>query len=133
MIMHPAVPALNGKVLDSRVTKRSIDGLDGEKRKLDNKNLFVAFVDVVEKSGRGFVNYEWPKPKEGGGTTTELYTKLSYVQKFEPWGWVLGSGIYRRCQQDVDAVKWMLVSLNIIFAIFLMGLCYLIGRVRGIC
>ena len=98
MIMHPTVPALDGKVLDdakfNKATK-SVDGLNGETRKLDNKNLFVAFNEVVERAGKGFVNYEWPKPKEGGGTTTELYTKLSYVQKYEPWGWVIGSGIYR--------------------------------------
>lgn len=93
------------------------------------KNLFVTMVDVVEKSGRGFVNYEWPKPKEGGGTTTELFTKLSYVQKFEPWGWVLGSGIYiDDVKKDVDAVKWTLVGLNIVFAVFMLLLCYAISR-----
>jgi methyl-accepting chemotaxis protein len=116
MIMHPAVPALDGKVLDdvkfNKATK-SIDGLKGETRILNNKNLFVAFNEVVDRAGKGFVNYEWPKPKEGGGTTTELYTKLSYVQKFEPWGWVLGSGIYiDDVKKDVDAVKWILVALN---------------------
>jgi hypothetical protein len=26
--------------------------------------------------------------------SSELFTKLSYVKKFEPWGWVVGSGIY---------------------------------------
>ena len=132
MIMHPTVPALDGKVLDdakfNKATK-SIDGLNGEVRKLDNKNLFVSFNEVVERSGRGFVNYEWPKPKEGGGTTTELYTKLSYVQKYEPWGWVLGSGIYiDDVKSDVNAVKWILVGLNIVFALFMLLLCFFISR-----
>jgi methyl-accepting chemotaxis protein len=132
MIMHPTVPALDGKVLDdakfNKATK-SIDGLNGETRKLDNKNLFVSFNEVVDRAGRGFVNYEWPKPKEGGGTTTELFTKLSYVQKFEPWGWVLGSGIYiDDVKRDVDAVKWTLVGLNIVFATFMLALCYFISR-----
>jgi methyl-accepting chemotaxis protein len=40
------------------------------------------------------VEYLWPKPIAGGGTTTDLYAKLSYVKKFEPWGWVVGSGVY---------------------------------------
>ena len=132
MIMHPAVPALDGKVLDdakfNKATK-SIDGLNGETRKLDNKNLFVTVNEVVDRAGRGFVNYEWPKPKDGGGSTTELYTKLSYVQKFEPWGWVLGSGIYiDDVKRDVAAVKWLLVGLNIVFAIFMLLLCYFISR-----
>ncbi len=132
MIMHPTVPALDGKVLDdakfNKATMMS-EGLDGAEQKLEMKNLFITFVDVVGKSGRGFVNYEWPKPKEGGGTTTELYTKLSYVQKFEPWGWVLGSGIYiDDVKRDVDAVKWTLAGLNVIFAIFMLLLCYFISR-----
>jgi methyl-accepting chemotaxis protein len=132
MIMHPTVPALDGKVLDdakfNKATMMS-EGLDGKEQKLEMKNLFTTFVDVVGTAGRGFVNYEWPKPKEGGGTTTELYTKLSYVQKFEPWGWVLGSGIYiDDVKRDVNAVKWTLVGLNIVFAIFMLLLCYLISR-----
>jgi methyl-accepting chemotaxis protein len=132
MIMHPTVPALDGKVLDdakfNKATMMS-EGLDGAEQKLEMKNLFSTFVDVVGKSGRGFVNYEWPKPKEGGGTTTELFTKLSYVQKFEPWGWVLGSGIYiDDVKKDVAVVKWTLVSLNVVFALFMLLLCYVISR-----
>ena len=132
MIMHPTVPALNGKVLDDakfNKATRMIEGTDGNPQKLDMKNLFVSFVDVVGKSGQGFVNYEWPKPKAGGGTTSELYTKLSYVKKFEPWGWVLGSGIYiDDVKKDVDKVKWILLVLNTVFATFMLLFCYLISR-----
>ena len=132
MIMHPSVPALDGKMLDdSKFNKatKSIDGVDGERRALDNKNLFVSFAEVVDRAGKGFVNYEWPKPKEGGGTTTELFTKLSYVQKYEPWGWVLGSGIYiDDVKKDVDFVKWMLVGLNSMFAIFMLVFSFFVSR-----
>jgi len=132
MIMHPTVPALDGKVLDdpkfNKATTMS-DGLNGAVQKIDRKNLFVTFNEVVERAGQGFVNYEWPKPKAGGGTTDELYTKLSYVKKFEPWGWVLGSGIYvDDVKQDVAAVKWILVALNIVFAVFMLALCFFISR-----
>jgi methyl-accepting chemotaxis protein len=132
MIMHPAVPALDGKILDdpkfNKATGMS-DGLDGDVKKIDMKNLFVTFNEVVERAGRGFVIYEWPKPKDGGGATTELYTKLSYVQKFEPWGWVLGSGIYiDDVTKDVATVKWALVGLNVVFASFMLLLCYMISR-----
>ena len=132
MIMHPAIPALDGKVLDDpkfNKATRMVDGLDGASKKLDHVNLFVAFNEVVERAGHGFVDYEWLKPKVGGGTTTELYPKLSYVKKFEPWGWVLGSGIYvDDVKKDVDTVKWILVTLNIIFAVFMLALCFLISR-----
>lgn len=97
MIMHPAVPALDGKVLnDAKFNKATSeqDGVDGKIMPVEGKNLFVAFNAVVERAGHGYVTYDWPKPIAGGGTTSELYPKLSYVKKFEPWGWVVGSGIY---------------------------------------
>ena len=103
MIMHPTVPALDGKVLDAERFNKAIsaqEGSDGSKVALDRKNLFVAFNEVADKAGHGYVEYLWPKPKVGGGVTEELYTKLSYVKKFEPWGWVIGTGIYI---DDVDS------------------------------
>ncbi|BCB26229.1 hypothetical protein SKTS_11150 [Sulfurimicrobium lacus] len=81
MIMHPTVPALDGKVLDAKKFDCATSlqaGLDGPIEKTDGKkNLFVAFNEVANRAGQGFVTYNWPKPKAGGGTTTELYTKLS--------------------------------------------------------
>lgn len=104
MIMHPTVPALDGKVLDdpkfNKATSMS-EGLSGKNVSLDNRNLFVTFNQVVEQAGHGFVEYQWPKPLAGGGTSKELFLKLSYVKKFQPWGWVIGSGIYI---DDVNAL-----------------------------
>jgi methyl-accepting chemotaxis protein len=103
MVMHPTVPALDGKVLDdAKFNKATIeqDGIDGKHIPVPGKNLFVAFIDVVNRAGHGYVMYDWPKPKAGGGVTEQLFPKLSYVKKFEPWGWVVGSGIYI---DDVDA------------------------------
>ncbi|MBI4996317.1 MAG: cache domain-containing protein [Rhodocyclales bacterium] len=104
MVMHPTVPSLDGQVLSAdkfNCATSMTFGNEGEAVATDGRmNLFVAFVDVVEKSGKGFVTYNWPKPKEGGGVTDELFPKLSYVMKFEPWGWLIGSGIYI---DDIDA------------------------------
>ncbi|MEI6208623.1 MAG: methyl-accepting chemotaxis protein [Desulfuromonadales bacterium] len=97
MIMHPTVPALDGTVLDDAKFNKATsmrDGINGPFRKLDNRNLFVSFNEVAERAGHGYVTYEWPKPIETGGVTNELYTKLSYVKVFKPWGWVIGSGLY---------------------------------------
>jgi methyl-accepting chemotaxis protein len=98
MVMHPTVPALDGQVLNAErfncATSMTF-GNSGEPVDTGGRmNLFAAFVEVVDKSGKGYVTYDWPKPKEGGGVTEELFPKLSYVMKFEPWGWLIGSGIY---------------------------------------
>ena len=67
---------------------------------------------VVKAQEAGFVDYLWPKP--GSKTPVE---KISYVQGFKPWGWVIGSGIYL---DDVDtqfkkeATKLGAISVGII-------------------
>ena len=120
MLMHPTVPALDGTVLDAAKFNCATSmqgGLDGIIEKTDGKkNLFVAFNEVANKSGQGYVTYNWPKPKAGGGTTEELYTKLSFVKKFEGWNWLIGSGIYL---DDVDTIFWNHATwlLGIIMAI----------------
>ncbi|MDP4535699.1 methyl-accepting chemotaxis protein [Alkalimonas collagenimarina] len=108
MIMHPTVPSLDGTILDRpnfmhATHMRSKDG--SQSQRLDNANLFVSFVDAVNRYGSGFVEYEWPKPLAGGGVTEERYTKLSFVDRDAQWGWVLGSGIYI---DDVKATFWSL-------------------------
>ncbi|MBI3444222.1 MAG: cache domain-containing protein [Magnetospirillum sp.] len=51
--------------------------------------LFREMNRTVREKSAGTVYYMWPKPG-----ATEPVRKLSYVQGFTPWGWVVGSGIY---------------------------------------
>ncbi|WP_346620951.1 methyl-accepting chemotaxis protein [Blastococcus montanus] len=76
MVMHPIKPELDGTDLSANEDPTG-------------KKLFVEMVDVVERDGSGFVDYMWPKPGE-----EEPQAKVSYVAGYEPWGWVVGSGIY---------------------------------------
>ncbi len=98
MIMHATNAKLDGKTLDAQKFNCATSMQSGEDGKTidtdGKKNLFQAFVEVCKEKGSGYVIYEWPKPKEGRGLTEETYPKLSYVKQFEPWGWVIGSGIY---------------------------------------
>ncbi len=83
MVMHPTIPALDGQVLNDP----KYDNAQGI-----GKNLFVAFVDVTENSPDGYVDYLWPKPTAEG--LTEEVPKLSYVRRYNDWGWIMGTGIY---------------------------------------
>jgi methyl-accepting chemotaxis protein len=76
MVMHPIKPELNGKDLS-------------QNKDPNGKHLFVEFVNVVKASKEGFVDYYWPKP--GFEAPVE---KFSHVIGFEPWGWVVGTGVY---------------------------------------
>jgi methyl-accepting chemotaxis protein len=82
MVMHPTKPELDGQDLSDDVDPTG-------------KHLFLEFVSTVRRSGAGFVPYLWPKPG-----SSEPVRKISYVKLFEPWGWVVGSGIYL---DDLDA------------------------------
>ena len=114
MVMHPTMPELEGKILNSpdflRATSRR-NGSQGANLSLDGDNLFLAMNEVaMSPDGRGFVTYDWPKPVSTGGVTTELYPKLSFVKRFEPWGWVVGSGIY---MDEFELAYWRAIRLNV--------------------
>jgi len=105
MIMHPTMPELDGQVVDAQKFNSAISlrvGNDGPFL-ATHGNLFAAFVQVAGRGGQGYVTYYWSKPKAGGGATAESYRKLSYVKKFAPWGWLIGSGLY---VDDVERAMW---------------------------
>jgi methyl-accepting chemotaxis protein len=110
MIMHPFKPQLDGKNLSAVKDPQG-------------KALFVEMANIAREQGEGTVYYMWPKP--GSDTDVE---KVSYVKLFEPWGWIVGSGVYI---DDVNALVWQrLQSVFTGLAIVLVAmltLAYLIG------
>ena len=100
MVMHPVKPEMDGKKLDQLKDK-------------NGKLLFMEFNKVVKEKGAGFVDYVWPKP----GSDIAV-GKLSYVQGFAPWGWVIGSGVYI---DDLDAKFRESAIWLIICGVFISG------------
>lgn len=115
MVMHPIMPELDGqKLVDEKYNRATQlrSTIDGPFAATDGrKNLFEAFVEVAAQSGHGYVTYQWPKAIAGGGSTPENFPKLSYVKKFAPWGWIIGSGIYI---DDIDADIQARVGQNLL-------------------
>jgi methyl-accepting chemotaxis protein len=101
MIMHPAKPELNGQDL-------------ADIKDPNGKHLFVEFANVAKSKGAGFVEYQWPKPGKDAPQP-----KLSYVTGFEPWSWVIGTGVYI---DDLQAQLWDSISKVIITALIVVGL-----------
>jgi methyl-accepting chemotaxis protein len=101
MIMHPAKPELNGQDLT-------------DNKDPNGKRLFVEFVNVVKKQGSGFVDYQWPKPGKDAPQP-----KLSYVTGFEPWGWIIGTGVYI---DDLQVQLWDSARTVIVAALIVIGL-----------
>ena len=76
VVMHPTSPKLEGQ---------DVGGMTDP----TGKHMFVAFVDTVRSQGAGVVPYLWPRPGD-----TAPVPKMSYVQGFAPWNWVVGTGVY---------------------------------------
>ncbi|MBD2840574.1 methyl-accepting chemotaxis protein [Pseudomonas sp. JM0905a] len=75
MVMHPS-PKVEGKVMAGT-------------RDPDGNTPFDDMVSVAKRDGAGLVHYRWPRPG-----SEDPVQKVSYVELFKPWGWIVGSGIY---------------------------------------
>src|SRR3990167_4712259 len=98
MVMHPTNPKLEGQ------------NLSGFKDP-DGKALFNEMVAISKSQGAGQVDYRWPKPG-----ASDPVPKVSYVQLFQPWGWIIGSGVYVddvQAEFQAQALKAMLIGLVI--------------------
>jgi methyl-accepting chemotaxis protein len=106
-------------------TKPELDGADlSQNKDPDGKRLFVAFVDAVKAGGSGFVDYQWPKPG-----SDKPVPKVSYVMGFEPWGWVIGSGVYIDTVDATIAGRVLGFSAgSLVLAAGLLGIGLLIAR-----
>src|SRR5271166_1458891 len=81
MIMHPMKPEMDGTDLTSF-------------KDPSGKAVFVEFARAAQGPEGAYVYYLWPKPGK-----EKPVAKLSFVKRFAPWGWVIGTGIYI---DDVD-------------------------------
>lgn len=102
VVVHGVKPSLEGKDVSN----------------VQDPNGLYLFKEIV-KAARGkkdgdFVSYFWPK----AGSDTPI-AKLSYVKHFQPWDWVLGSGIYI---DDVDTMFQQNLSSVIITSLLTLAL-----------
>jgi len=79
----------------------------------DHKGVQVIkeLIDSSRLDGGGFVEYEWLKP-----TTNRVSQKISYARAFEPWRWMVGTGVYldeveRLIIEQKKALKKRLIKL----------------------
>ena len=111
MIMHPVNQKLDGQNLSAI---RDPDGFA----------VFNEMVALAKAKGAGAIDYRWPKP--GASDPVE---KTSYVKLFEPWGWVIGSGVYiDDTQAEFMAQVWKASGIGLGIAAIMALLVILIAR-----
>jgi PAS domain S-box-containing protein len=82
MIMHPYRTDLNGQDLSAFTDPRGVP-------------IFVEFAELVRAKNEGYIDYVW----QWNDDPQRIEPKESFVKGFEPWGWIIGTGIY------IDDVK----------------------------
>ncbi len=111
VLMHPFVKAIVGIDLATAQNKRLLP-------------LFQEFARIARESGGGYHDYPWPKPG-----ASEDQPKISYVKAFQPWGWVIGTGIYVddvEAAFQVEAIKRAIALL--VIAAIMVAVVWLLDR-----
>jgi len=106
MIMHPYRPDLDGQDLTTYADPKG-------------KRLFVEVARVVAEKGEGRVDYLWQWKDD----EKKIVPKVSFVKWFEPWDWIIGTGVYIedvRIEVDRMTRKVINISLGISFLVALL-------------
>lgn len=112
MVMHPYRPQLNGTDLSH------FEDLSGKK-------FFVEIVRLVEASDDGFINYKWQWKDD----SLMVVPKLSYVKVYEPWGWIVGTGIYvEDVKREIAQVTRQVVLISIVITLLIAALIAYLAR-----
>jgi len=116
MILHPYRTDLNGKDLSNYTDP-------------DGKKVFMDMVEVVKKHGHGYVNYKW----QANDNPSVVIPKISYIKSFEPWGWIIGTGVYlddvrveiKTVTESIVAVSLVICMINVLIFGYIIRVSYL--------
>ncbi len=103
MIMHPYRPELVGKDLT--------DYEDPE-----GKRLFAEAARIAGQRGQGYIDYMWQWKDD----STRIVPKLSFVKAFEPWDWVVGTGIYLEdVREEIGILKNRILRIALLITLII--------------
>ena len=113
IIMHPYRTDLNNQDVS-------------EFKDAQGTRIFVEFVELIMEQGEGYISYVWQWKDE----TERLEPKESYIRLFEPWGWIIGTGIYvNDVQAELATLRSYIVQISAaVLFIVLILLLYLIKQ-----
>ncbi len=78
-----------GTVLSDPVQRQNIGKNLYDIKDSNGVKVIEDLINVSRDKEGGFVEYTWLKP-----TTKKLSPKISYAKSFEPWQWMVGTGVY---------------------------------------
>ncbi len=116
----------NGVVLSDPIQRQNIGKNLYDTKDTNGVMVIKDLIDVSLKKEGGFVEYQWLKP-----TTGSLSPKISYAKSFEPWGWMVGTGVYldeveKNIQNQREILKNRLNQYSFKM-VFLLAILFVVG------
>lgn len=71
----------------------------------EGRYIVKGMIDIIKNANEGFYEYQWSKPNE----TKEDFSKITFLKLFEPYGWMIGTGLYL---DDIEAKAKEEISNN---------------------
>ena len=102
-------------------TNTSLQGKNLSGLKDSNGIFIVKELINAAKEGGAYVTYNFPKAKDG-----QPFPKLAYAVPFEPFGWMMGTGVYiDNIDDDVNSLRSAIADTNktnfIFFSLIVIG------------
>lgn len=113
MLMHPYMPQLEG------VDSSSLADPSG-------KLIIKEFSRLVRERGEGFSEYWWQWKDQ----PDRISPKESYVKGFEPWDWIIGTGMYADdVAAELASMRNRLILVSLIILAIVVGIfCYVVRQ-----
>ena len=112
MIMHPYRQDLNWRDVSDYTDPQGT-------------RLFVEAVKTVQDGGHGYIDYWWQWKDD----STRIVPKLSYVKGFEPWEWIIGTGIYLEdVKEEIKVIRSRLIRITLLFLLLVIFIVLYIMR-----
>ncbi len=113
MLMHPYRKDLEGNELSALTDS-------------NGKRFFLEFTRVVRLQNSGFVDYMW----QWQDNPSLIIEKISYVEGFKPWGWIVGTGMYLDdIRRDLAKLtRHILIIIFMILSIIVVLLLYIVHK-----
>jgi PAS domain S-box-containing protein len=73
--------------------------------------IFVEFSNLVRQKDEGYIKYVWQWKDD----PSRLEAKESFVKGFEPWGWIIGTGLYiEDVEAEIARIETRIVNIALI-------------------
>ena len=106
LVMHPYRPDLEGKDLSELTDPRGT-------------KVFIELSKKAREKGEGYVPYMWQWMDD----PTRIVPKLSFIKVYQPWGWIIGTGIYLEdVEEEITSMtkRLTVASVNILILVLLL-------------